>query len=55
MTTSYRSIPETSDDQPVTERFANSGPIRLAVIRAIRACHFERKRARIEARIRRQP
>ena len=54
MNSSYRSIPETPDDQPITLRFADSGPIRLAVIRAIRRCHYERKRARIEAHLQRK-
>jgi hypothetical protein len=51
---SYRSIPETSDDQAVTKHFADKGFIRLAVIRAIRQCHYERKRSRIEAHLQRK-
>ena len=55
MNPSYRPVPETSDDQAVTKHFADKGFIRLAVIRAIRHCHYMRKRSRIEALIRKQP
>jgi hypothetical protein len=54
MNKSYRPVPETPDDQAVTRHFANSGPIRLAVIRAIRYCHYARKRSRIEAHLQRK-
>ena len=55
MSPSYRPVPETSDDQAVTKHFADKSFIRLAVIRAIRHCHYMRKRSRIEALIRKQP
>jgi hypothetical protein len=47
-----RAVPETSDDQAVTKHFADKTFIRLAVIRAIRYCHYERKRSRIRAHLR---
>ena len=55
MSPSYRPVPETSDDQAVTKHFADKGFIRLAVIRAIRHCHYMRKQSRINAHMRKQP
>jgi hypothetical protein len=46
MSPSYKAVPETSDDQVVTKHFSDKTFIRLAVIRAIRYCHYIRSRRR---------